>query len=142
MSPARSRNGGRWISTTRSRKNKSSRNVPALTSSSRFLLVAAIEPGVGGQRLVGADALKGAFAQKAQQLHLDGRVNLADFIQKQRPALRLLEAADAPLVRAGERALFVAEQFALQQRRRQRRAMHRHQRLLGARTQLVDRPAP
>ncbi len=41
ISPARSRNGGNSISTTRSRKNKSSRNFPALTSSSRFLFVAA-----------------------------------------------------------------------------------------------------
>ncbi len=42
MSPVRSRNGGRLISTTRKRKNRSSRNFPALTCSSRFLFVAAI----------------------------------------------------------------------------------------------------
>ena len=97
------------------------------------------QPHVGRQGLVRADALKRPLAEKPQQLHLDRRVNLADFVQKQRAALRLLEPPDAPLVRAGERAFFVAEQFAFQQRRRQRRAMHRHERLLRARTQLVHR---
>ena len=49
------------------------------------------QPHVGRQRFVRADPLKRPFAQKAQQLHLDRRVNLADLIEKQRAALRLLE---------------------------------------------------
>ena len=131
MSPVRSRNGGSLISTTRSRKNRSSRKAPGLDQLLQILVRRGDQPHVGGQRLVRADALKRPLAQKAQQLDLDGGVNLADLVQEQRAALRLFEAADAPLVGAGERALLVAEQFALQQRRRQRRAMHRHQRLLA-----------
>jgi len=70
---------------------------------------------------------------------LNRRVNFADFIEKQGAALRLLETADAALVRAGERALFVAEQFAFQQRRRERGTMHRDQRLFRARAELMNR---
>ena len=91
------------------------------------------QPHVRRQSLVRADALKSSFTQKAQQFHLDRSVNLADLVEKQRAALRLLKPADAPFVRAGERAAFVAEQFAFQQRRRERRAMHRHERLFRAR---------
>ena len=94
---------------------------------------------VGRQRLVGPHPLEGALSQKTQQFDLKSLIDLADLIQKQRPALRLLESSDPPLVRPGERPLFVPEKFALQQRRRQRRAMHRHHRQMCARAQLVDR---
>ena len=50
----------------------------------------------------------------------------ADFVQKQRAALGLLEAADAVLKGSRECAAHVAEQFALQQALRQRAAIHRH----------------
>ena len=70
---------------------------------------------------------------------MNRRVNLPDFIEKKRSALRLLEPADAPFMRAGERAFFVAEQFAFQKCRRECGAMHRHEWLLRARTQLVNR---
>ena len=43
------------------------------------------------------------------------RVDLADLVEEQRAAVGQLEAAAAPLRRAGERALLVAEQLALQQ---------------------------
>ena len=89
------------------------------------MFVAATRRTSARQGLVRADALKRPLAEKSQQLDLDRRVNFADFVQEQRAALRLLKPPDAPFVSAGERALLVAEQFALQQRRRQRRAMHR-----------------
>ena len=63
------------------------------------------QPHIRGQGFVRADPLEGPFAQKTQQLDLDGRVNLADFVQEQRAALGLLETADAPFMGAGERAL-------------------------------------
>ena len=68
--------------------------------------------------MVGSDAFEGAFAEKAQQLHLNRRVNLANLIEKQRAAIGLFKTPDAPLMRAGERAFFMAKKFALQKRRR------------------------
>ena len=54
------------------------------------------------------------------------------------PLVRLLEAADAPLVSARERAAFVAEQFAFQQVLRDGGAVDRDKRRLGAGAVLVD----
>ena len=42
--------------------------------------------------------------------------HVADFVEKQRAAVALLELADAPPVGAGEGASLVAEQLAFQQR--------------------------
>ena len=53
--------------------------------------------------------------------------------------MRLLELADARRRRAGERALLVAEQLALEQFGGQRGAVHLHERLGFARRALVDR---
>ena len=94
---------------------------------------------IDGECLAAAHPFECPFAQKTKQLHLRRLVDLANLIQKQRAALGLLEPADAALVRPSERPLFMAEQFALQQRWRQRRAMHRHHRLGRARTKLMNR---
>ena len=48
---------------------------------------------------------------------------LADLVQEDRAAISQLEAAQPPLRRPGERALFVAEQFRRNQRWRQRGAV-------------------
>src|SRR5205814_4799770 len=95
---------------------------------------------VSGQGLVRANPLESPLPQETEQLDLNRRVNLADLIEKQRAPLRLLGPSDPPLVRAGECALFVAEQFALEQFARQPGAMHRHQRRARAGTELVDGP--
>ena len=50
-----------------------------------------------------------------KQFHLRARVDLADFVQKNRAAVRLLEPSDPAFVRAGERASLVPEQFAFEQ---------------------------
>ena len=71
--------------------------------------------------------------QHAQQLGLRAHRHLADFIQQQRAVLRQLETARAPLHRAGERAFFVAEQFALHQRFGQRRAVDGDERTVAPR---------
>src|SRR5262249_47722102 len=55
-------------------------------------------------------------------------------------AARLLEATDARAVGAGERAALVAEELRLEQRLRQRRAVHLDQRPLAARRAAVDQP--
>jgi hypothetical protein len=49
--------------------------------------------------------------QHAQDLGLRVRAHVADFVEEQRAAVSLLEAADALLVRARERALLVTEQL-------------------------------
>ena len=54
--------------------------------------------------------------QHAQQLHLRRRRHLADLVEEERAAIGQLEAALPPIGGAGERALLVAEDLALEQR--------------------------
>ena len=67
------------------------------------------------------------------------RRHLGDLVEEQRAAIGELEAALPPLDGAGERALLVAEELALEQRLGNRRAVDRHERHGRARAQLVDR---
>src|SRR6185295_19640284 len=85
-----------------------------------------------------AEAAELALLQDAQQLHLGGRRHLADLVEEQRPAIGELEAALAPIGGAGERALFVAEDLALEQRLGNRGAVDRDERKAGARAELMD----
>ncbi len=85
-----------------------------------------------------AEAAERPLLQDAQQLHLRRRRHLRDLVEEERPAIRELEAALAAVGRAGERALLVAEDLALEQRLGNRGAVDRHERHLRARAQLVD----
>ena len=76
---------------------------------------------VHGNGFAAADALEGLLLEDAQQFDLRVRRQVADFVEEQSALVRLLEASDATLVRPGERAPFVAEQFAFQQDSRVRR---------------------
>ena len=78
--------------------------------------------------LARADALDLALFQHAQQLGLHGGGHVANLVQKQRAAMRLLELACVALRRAGEGAFLVAEELALDQLRRNRRAVQRDKR--------------
>ncbi len=78
---------------------------------------------VGRDRLVAADPLEGAGLQNPQDFGLGGRGHVADFIQEKRPAMALLEFADALERRAGECAALVAEQFAFEKLLRNRGAV-------------------
>src|SRR5207249_12118263 len=89
-------------------------------------------------RLRSADTLKGLLLEDAQEFHLRVGRQVADFIEEERALVRLLEAPDAPLVRASERAAFVAEQFAFEQILRYCSAIDRDERRFGARAVLVD----
>ena len=73
------------------------------------------QPHVGPDRLVAADALERLLLQQPQDLGLQGQRHVADLVEEQRAAVALLELADAAAVGAGEGALLVAEQLALQQ---------------------------
>ena len=80
-----------------------------------------------------AEALDLPLLQHAQQLRLQLERQLADLVEEHGAAVRQLEAADLAGVRAGEGAALVAEQLALDQRRRQRRAVDDHERAVAAR---------
>ena len=54
--------------------------------------------------------------------------HVADLVEEERAAVRGLELADAPLVGAGERAALVAEELALEELVRDRRAVERDER--------------
>ena len=77
-----------------------------------------------------ADTVVRAVGQHPQQTRLQLGRHVADFIEKQRPALGLLEAAAPHRLCAGERAALVAEQFAFEQVPRNRRHVERDKRHL------------
>ena len=62
-----------------------------------------------------AHRLEALLVERAQHLGLRPQAHVADLVQEQRAAVGLLELADLVLVRAGEAALAVAEQLALDQ---------------------------
>jgi hypothetical protein len=64
---------------------------------------------------VAAHAVELPVRQHAQQAGLQVERHVADFVEEQRAALGLLEAAAALRLRAGEGAALMAEQFGLQQ---------------------------
>ena len=88
-------------------------------------LVAEIKPEVDVDRSIAAEALEAPLLEHAQQLGLRHQRHVADFVEEQRAAVGQLEAAGLAIVRAGERALFVAEDFRLEQAVGQRRAVDR-----------------
>ncbi len=88
--------------------------------------------------LLRAEPFDAVRFQKSQQLHLRREIDFADFVKKKRAAVRRFKAPDPPLCRAGERAFLVAENFAFQERRRYRRAVHGDKRLFRSRRTLVN----
>ena len=73
------------------------------------------DPNIHRDRLAATDPFDVFFLEKAQQVGLQLQRQVANFIQKQRAAMSRLDAPDLALVRPGERALFMAEQFGLDQ---------------------------
>ena len=86
-----------------------------------------------------AQAAHFGILQDAQQFGLRRHRHLADFVQQQGAVLGHFEAAGAALGGAGEGALFVAEQFAFDQRFGQRGAVDGDERPLPARAERVQR---
>ena len=124
---------------TRSRYSRSSRNWPAATSSSRLRLVAAItRTSTRACDVVRADGLDLAVLEKPQQQRLHAQAHLADFVEKQRAAMRELELAALVAVGAGEAALDVAEELRLEQRFGDAGAVDRHERRQPAAGVAVD----
>ena len=90
-------------------------------------------PHIHGLRLRRAHRLDLSLLQESQQLQLRVQLNLADFVQENRPAMRRLKVADAIPIRTSVGAPKRAKQLALDQCRRNRAAIHRHKRLIGSR---------
>ena len=85
-----------------------------------------------------ADALERLLLEEPQQLRLQARHHLADLVEKDRAAVGRLEQPALLPIGAGERAALVAEQLALEQRFRQRRAGDVHERLRRAAAVVVN----
>ncbi|OKO20268.1 hypothetical protein AM484_002319 [Pseudomonas aeruginosa] len=90
------------------------------------------DPHVDVLRLVAADPFEGALLQHAQQLDLHRQRHVADLVEEQGAAVGQLEASGTTGDGTGEGALLVAEQFAFQQFRRDRPAVHRDEGPLAA----------
>ena len=77
--------------------------------------------------------------QHAQQPGLGLERHVADLVEEQGAALGLLEPPDLARIGAGERALLVTEQLALDQLARDRRHVDRDERPAAALAVVVDR---
>ena len=85
-----------------------------------------------------AQAAHFAVLQHAQQFGLRRRGHLADFIEQQRAAVGEFKTSDAPFRRARKSPALVAENLALHQRFRNRRAVDGDKGPLGARRKFVN----
>ena len=89
-------------------------------------------PDVDLHRAGAADPVDHPLLERAQQLGLEPDVHLGDFVEQQRAAVGLLEAADAAGDRAGEGAFLVAEEFGFEQGVGDGGAVHGDERPVGA----------
>jgi hypothetical protein len=79
-----------------------------------------------------------ALLEHAQQLGLDGWRHLADFVEEEHAAVRLLDASRLRRHRPGERAALVTEQFRLEQLVGECGAVDRDERPMAAPRSVVD----
>ena len=86
---------------------------PLLDEDAQVLVGGRDDADVGLDRRAAADGGVFALLQHAQQPRLRLHRHVADLVEEQRAALRLLEAAGTAGVGAGERALLVPEQFGI-----------------------------
>ncbi len=77
--------------------------------------MAAIKRHIRLNGLVAAHTLETLLLHQPKDLGLRHGGHVADFVQKQGPAVALLELADAFFIRAGKSALLMTEKLALQQ---------------------------
>ena len=78
--------------------------------------------------LVSADGPDGLVLECAEELRLQGKGHVSDFVEEQRAAAGLGEEPTSLALGAGERALLVSEQLRLEQGVGDRRAIDRHER--------------
>ena len=97
------------------------------------------DPYVDLEGAVAADGLEGAFLQDAQELGLHVDRHLADLVEEEGAAVGHLEAAAAALGGAGEGALGVAEELALEEGGGDGGAVEGDEGAVGAGAPAVDR---
>ena len=85
-----------------------------------------------------SDSLDLAFLQRPQEFHLLRQRKLGHLVEKQSAAVRPFESSLVRTRRAGERALFVAKQIALDQVLRQRTTVYRDERAAPPRRARVE----
>jgi hypothetical protein len=98
------------------------------------------DPHVGLQDLRSADPLEFAFLEHTEELRLQDGSHLGDLVEEERPSCSLLQPSDLPGDGAREGAALMAEQLRFEERFRQRRAVHRHERLRGSGRALPEEP--
>ena len=98
------------------------------------------EPDVDLNRLIGADRVDLALLKGAEQFNLYVEAQLTDFNQEQRSTRGFLELTCMFVVGAGESALLVSEQNALNQVFRQRTTVDGNERLACAIGGALDCP--
>ena len=140
MSSRRSRRGGMWIWKTLSRKNKSSRNSPAVIKVAQRPVGGRDHANVGGPRPCIADRRDLTVFDGSEQLDLETWCDVTDLVQKHRAAARQLEQPFAVLDRPGERALQVPEELALDQAGVEGGQADRQERPVAPAAVAVDRP--
>src|SRR5262249_18614187 len=86
-----------------------------------------------------ADGTDSAFLQDAEELGLQAQRHLADLVEKQGPAVGELEEAFLIVLGAGERALLVAEELALEEGLGEGGAVLRDEELVAPLRLVVDR---
>src|SRR5579883_533233 len=96
------------------------------------------EPYIRSYRLGAAQRLVDALLEEPQQPDLQGGRDVADFVQEQGASFGCGNAARFVLFGVGKRAGFVAEQLGVEQRVRNRAAVHGHKGLAAAGTQIVN----
>ena len=86
-----------------------------------------------------ADRADGALLKRAQQLRLDLQLHLGNFVEQQRAALRRLEHAElSARLRAGERALHIAEKLGIERIGVEGGAVEREEHAAGAGACVMD----
>src|SRR3989449_10828212 len=79
--------------------------------------------------------------QEVEQLRLQLRAEVGDFVEEQRAPVRDLDQPTLGLPRIGEGTLLVSEQFGLEQVGGKRRAVDLHEPPRGVGAGVVDRPS-
>src|SRR5271165_3577656 len=87
-----------------------------------------------------SEAFKLLFLQGTQEFRLQIHGNVADLVKKKSAVIRQLKAASLLHEGAREGTLFVAEQFAFHQTRRNRRTVQTNKCALTPRTEIVNCP--
>ena len=112
---------------------------PGIDQAAQVLVGRRDDADVGALDPRAADRGEVARLEDAEQPGLRVQRHVADLVEEQCPALRLLEPPRRPRRGPGERAALVAEQLALDQLARDRRHVDRNERRAPPRPHVVDR---